>query len=230
MSSGIDTSFFDKRHEENPNFTKRKAAEYIIENMPEDNDELLIINLVQMSKRATYDRDLSENVLDELNPIMERTMNCRVDENGEILPIFPYMKEEPSLILKKLDEMSFMKAYKNYKEAYNVYKLSPKASLALLRSSLEGIVDDILLFLKIETPSTNMKEKLLKLKEPRILRKLQGSKHDHEFNFAYTLYGLLSHYGSHKELVTEELANFLFTSTSAFIWLLINRFEDIIKK
>ena len=43
---------------------------------------------------------LSENVLDELNPIMERTMGCRVGENGEILPIFPHMKEEPNLILK----------------------------------------------------------------------------------------------------------------------------------
>lgn len=238
MTTGVDTSFFDKKHKEDLNFTKRKAAEYIVRNMPEENDELLIKNLVQMSKRATYDKDLSKDVLNELNSIMKRTMSYRVDENGNILPIFPHMRKESDLILKKLDEMSFTKGYKNYREAYNFYKSSPKGSLALLRSSLEGIVDDMLIFLNIEASLLNMKEKLLKLKESHILRELQSPecpkchyrKLDHEFNFAYTLYGLLSYYGSHKELVTEELANFLFTSTSVFIWLLINRFENIIKK
>jgi hypothetical protein len=56
-------------------------------------------------------------------------------------------------------------------------------------------------------------------------QKCHHKKRDHELNYSYAIYGLLSHYGSHKELVTEELANFLFTSTSAFIWLLINRYE-----
>lgn len=52
-------------------------------------------------------------------------------------------------------------------------------------------------------------------------------KKDNEFDYSYDIYSLLSHYGSHAELITDEVANFLFTSTIAFIWFLINRYENM---
>lgn len=223
---GVDTIDFEKK------FSKRQACEYIIKNMPRDNGEIVIKSLIEMAKRGLWNKDYSEEILCEINPIMERTMNSRVNDAGQIIPIFPWLEEEPNIILERLKSFGFLQGLKNYKDALRTYKTSPKGSLSLLRSAFEGVVEDILR-LKNVIPTNNQRENLAKLEELGILKELSNiechqchyRKRDHEFNYSYIVYGLLSHYGSHKELVTEELANFLFTSTSAFIWFLINRLK-----
>lgn len=231
---GIDTSSIDKRHKEDYNFTKRKACSYIMEQISKNKGEIVVKTLIDMAKYGTWDQDYSGEVLTEINPILERTMNCRANKNGEILPIFPLLDEEPTLILIKLKSMGFTKGYSNYRDAFKTYRTSPKGSLGLLRASIEGVVEEILKS-RGKVSTSNMKENLSKLKDLGILKEILNGeclmchhkKKDHEFNYAYIVFGLLSHYGSHQELVTEELANFLFTSTSAFIWFLINRYEII---
>ena len=223
---GVDTTNLQEKFD-----NKRKACGYIIESLPSNNGETVLEVLFDMSKRGMGDGDYSNEILEEINPILERTMNCRMDENGNILPLFPWLQDEPNLILTELKKLGFSQAYQNYKEALDTYNDSPKGSLALLRASFEGILNEILTANGINITS-NVKDNLAKLIDIGLLEDLSNNnecskchykKLDHEFNHSYNLYGLLSYYGSHPKLVTEELANFLFTSTSAFIWLLINR-------
>jgi hypothetical protein len=84
---GVDTSFFDEKRKSDANFNKRMACEYIIDNIPEGRGELVIKTLIDMAKRGQWDRDYSKEILAEINPIMEATMNCRVDENGKIIDL-----------------------------------------------------------------------------------------------------------------------------------------------
>jgi hypothetical protein len=93
----------------------------------------------------------------------------------------------------------------------------------VLRSTFEALIDEILES-KRATLKTNQKDKLAQLKGIGILKEIEK---DNEFEYSYRIFGLLSHYGSHSDLITEEVANFLFTSTLAFIWFLINRSEKL---
>jgi hypothetical protein len=231
---GVDTKYIDEQHKSNPNFTKRKASSYIIEKLPEDTGEFVIQTIIEMAKSGTWDQDSSKKILSEINLILDRTMNCKVDEKGRTIPTFPFLLEESDLISVNLKTLGFEKGNSNYRDAFNTYKTSPKGSLGLLRTALEGVVEDVIKS-KAITPTNNMTENISKLKDLGILNetpngecsKCHYKKRDHELNYAYTLFGLLSHYGSHKELVSAETANFLFTSTSAFIWLLINRYKIV---
>jgi len=47
------------------------------------------------------------------------------------------------------------------------------------------------------------------------------------FNFSYDLFGMLSHYASHQEIITEEIASLLFPSVSSFLRFLLERYEKV---
>lgn len=225
---GVDTTNLQRRFR-----GKREACGYIIENLPPDSAENVLNVLLDMSKLGEWNADYSSEILTEINPILERTMDCNIDENGNILPLFPLLENEPNLILAKLRNLEFDQGYQNYKDAFDTYRNSPKGSLGLLRASFEGILNEILTAKGIEITS-NVKDNLAKLIDIGIIENLSAiecsnchyKKLDHEFNHSYNLYGLLSHYGSHPRLVTDELANFIFTTTSALIWYLINKIDE----
>jgi len=214
--------------------TKRTAVETILNKAPRDTAENIIFTLIDMAKKANWDTDKSEQILSEINPILERTMNCRVDEKGIVNLIFPLIKEEQSLIVSELNKIGFARTGSFYEQATITYKSSPKGSLSLLRSAVEALVEEILLSKSIRL-LTNFKDRLSQISDLNLLRILSTTectqchyrKFDHELNHAYNLFGLLSHYGSHMELVDDALANFLYTSTSAFLWFLTNRYKSL---
>jgi hypothetical protein len=222
---------YDSYSEMNPN---EKAAVYILENT--DNQELLIETVLDMAKSGGIGGKWFNRIYPELNSLMERTMQCRIGAEWNIIPILDenlQTSEKETFIEKKLEEFGFNKTLANYKEALKTYKTSYKGSIALLRSTFESLVDDIMES-KGEPLKSNQKDKLVQLEKLGILKEIDNrecpkchhKKRDNEFNYSYDgIWGLLSHYGSHKELLTEEVANFLFTSTIAFIWFLINRYE-----
>ena len=70
------------------------ACEHITKNMPKDRSEIIIRTLVDMSKKGLWNDDYSKDIIAEINPIMEKTMNCRVNENGGIVPVSLLMDEE----------------------------------------------------------------------------------------------------------------------------------------
>ncbi|MDI6810613.1 MAG: hypothetical protein QMD80_02895 [archaeon] len=211
-----------------------KAALHIVEYT--DNPNLLIETVFDVAKRGKIGGKWYSEIYDELNSIMERTMHSRMDERGNIIPILDenlQTSEKETYIERKLEELGFDKSFTNYKDAMNTYKTSYKGSIALLRATFESLVDEIIES-KGEPLKSNQKDKLAQLEKFGIIneidtqqcQKCQYKKKDSEFNYSYDIYSLLSHYGSHKELVTEDLANFLFTSTLGFVWFLINRYEN----
>ncbi|HUV80385.1 MAG TPA: hypothetical protein VMW40_06150 [Candidatus Bathyarchaeia archaeon] len=178
-----------------------------------------------IAKRTKLGGKNDTEIYTELNPIMERTMQCRINKRVDIIPIFdPVLgiTEKQTYIEKKLEEFGFVKTLANYKSAIKTYKIDYKGSVALLRSTFESLVDEILES-KSEPLKGSRKDRLIKLTNLDILKKIEK---DNEVEHAYKIFSLLSQYGPHTDLVTEEVANFLFTSTLAFIWFLINRYEN----
>ena len=215
----------------NPN---EKAALFIIENT--DNQDLLIETVLDMAKRGKIGRKRYTEIYCELNSLMERTMQCRMDEKWDIIPIFNpnlQISEKRTYIEKKLDNFGFNKTLTNYKSALKTYPIDYKGSISLLISTFESLVEEIIKS-KGETLKSNQKDNLTQLEKLGIIneidtqqcQKCQYKKKDSELNYSYDIYSLLSHYGSHTELITEEVANFLFTSTLGFVWFLINRYEN----
>lgn len=199
-----------------------KAALHIVEHT--DNPNLLIETVLDMAKREKIGGKWYNEIYDALNSIMERTMQCRMGEEWNIIPIFDenlQIIEKEAFIEKKLKELGFKKTLTNYKSALKTYPIDYKGSISLLRSTFESLVSEILES-KGEIVTHNQKDNLIQLKKFGILKKIEN---DNEVEYSYKIFGLLSHYGPHEELITEEVANFLFTSTLAFIWFLINRYE-----
>jgi len=209
------------------------SAIHIVENAQDE--DRLIETILDIAKRDGIGGKWYTKIFTELNSLMERTMQCRIDKKQNIIPIFDenlQIYEKETFIEKKLEEFGFNKTLTNYKSALKTYPINYKGSISLFRSTFECLVDDIITS-KGEPLKSNQKDKLAQLEELGIIKEIdtqyckqcQYKKRDSEFNYSYDIYSLLSHYGSHKELLTEELANFLFTSTLAFIWFLINRYE-----
>ena len=131
---------------------------------------------------------------------------------------------------KLLKKGNYDLSYQHYKDAYETYSTSPKGAMSLLRSAYEELVKHLLNDNGI-IPIANMKNNLDKIQQLNLLLTLPSTscstcgykKKDHEFNFSYTIYGLLSYYGSHTATVDEKLGNFLFSSTSALILLILLR-------
>jgi len=195
------------------------SAMYIVENA--EDSGLLIKAVFDAVGRLHFDK-----IYTELNSIVERTMHARMDGELNVIPILePNLKilEKETYIERKLKDFGFDKTLANYKSAIKTYKTDYKGSISLLRSTFESLVDEIIES-KGEPLKGNRKDKIVQLTNWEILKKIER---DNEVEHSYRIFGLLSHYGSHTEPITEEEANFLFISTLAFIWFLINRYENM---
>ena len=86
-SIGVETKAIREKGESGPNFdpywTKKTAAAYIMDNANDD-VEIILRTLILMSKKGTWNNDYSERVVEELNPILEKTMKMKIDAKGQI--------------------------------------------------------------------------------------------------------------------------------------------------
>lgn len=222
----------DVDRETSPN---EMTALYIIENA--DNQDILIETVLDIAKREKIGGKGYTKIFAELNSLMERTMQCRMDEKWDIIPIFDpilQISEKRVYTERKLEEFGFNKTLTNYKSALKTYQIDYKGSISLFRSTFESLVDEIIIS-KGETLKSNVfRDKLIQLEKLGIIKEIDNQdclkclyrKKDSEFNYSYAIYSLLSHYGPHPTLITKEVANFLFTSTLVFVWFLINRYEN----
>jgi hypothetical protein len=80
----------------NTRYTKRSASEYIMANAVKDDAESIVLAFIQMSKLANENRDLSAQMVAELNPVLEKTMKCKVDISGKLTRIFPLLNQDPT--------------------------------------------------------------------------------------------------------------------------------------
>lgn len=219
------------------NFGKRDAALYIISNLPEDREEQLIKVVLEMSQRGTFDSNYQEETFNELNPIVQNTMGYRLEIDGNLIPIFDKsfkLEEQQNFIITKLTDFGFNDTKQHYQDSLRSFSASPKGSMGVLRSCYETLVNNILISKGI-TPTGNMKDNLQSLETLNILEQIDPTscqkcgykKRDNEFNFSYDLFGMLSHYASHQEIITEEIASLLFPSVSSFLRFLLERYEKV---
>jgi hypothetical protein len=238
-SIGVDTSFFqEKRQNDNPkydpNFRKRTAANYIMRSTTEDG-EIILITLMRKAENATFDNDQREELMNEINPLLERTIQGDIDIDGNINYIFNDLHGLETQLPLKLKELGFDTEAENYKNAYITYTGNRKGAIATVRTVFQGVVETIL-EKHNANQTTNMKDHLSRLKNLGILKETGIPDRcpdcgidngDLELNGAYNLYQQLSYYGSHPAELTDETADYLFSSTTSLINLLITR-NDIL--
>lgn len=234
-SIGVDTKIIRKKREEgsdfDPNWSKKKAAAYIMDNSGEDEGEIILKTLILMSKKANWDKDMSDEVINDLNPILKKTMKLNINSEGDIEPIFDELKDIPSRIPNKLKKFGFENEAIDYIKAYKGYQENDKGSIATIRAVLESISEEMLKSEGINV--TNQMDRFIHLEKLGILKEIDKTqckscgirRNDLELNNAYNIYSLLSHFGSHPGELTSERAEYLFTSSSIFIWFLIKRYE-----
>lgn len=164
-------------------------------------------------------------------------MKCKTNENGELIPIFDStlgIENKQTYIEKRLAELRFTNSLIPYQDALKIYRVSSKGSISQLRVTIDDLTNEIIKN-KGLSPHKNFKNRLEQLKNLGLLKEIDNvicatcnhRKQDSEFNNAYDFYALLSHYGSHPCEVTEPVADWLYTSTSAFIWFILKRYETL---
>ncbi len=207
-SIGVETKIIrEKRKNGGPNFdpycTKKRAAAYIMDNTSDDEVEIVLETLVAMSKKAKWDKDYSDKVIEEMNEILKRTMSIQINDKGKIVPLFDELKDIPSRIPQKLRDIGFENEADDYEKAYRSYEQNDKGSIATIRTVLEGVSESILSSKGINV--TNQMDRFIKLQSIGVLRDIDTKqckicgfrKKDLELIDAYNIYSLLSHYGNH---------------------------------
>jgi len=219
--------------EKDASYTKRDRAIYIVNALSSDRLDIAVKAILN-GRKGYLDYD---DMFNEINLIFERTMSQKIDEEGNAIPIFdPILKieEKQSYIEKKLVELGFTNSLDPYQDALKIYRTSAKGSIGLLRVAIDDLTKEILNKKHI-TPYQNFKDRLKQLEGIKLLVEISKiectqchhKKQNSEANFAYDFYSLLSHYGNHPSSVTDEMASWLYTSTSAFIWFILKRYENL---
>ena len=109
----------------------------------------LIENVVyDAMKRSEWNRDLPR-LLREFARVLESTMFYGIDENGNVVPIVepsikPDIVKERGYIEQQMRKLSFKLSLSHFREALDVYKSSYPGSIALLRNSLQALIEEII--------------------------------------------------------------------------------------
>lgn len=197
---------------------KKDRIQNLFKNLPENKEKDLI--------KQVYQKILNEDEKKRLKRLVEGLMFYTIDDEGNLVPIGEPKEEfveKLTYIERKLDELGFNYTLQRFKKAIEIYRSDPKSSLGVMRDCLESLIKEILKS-KGEKDGS-VKENIEKLVVLGVLKECRYRSHNWEVDHLYSLYGLLSHYGSHpKEDITEETPRFLLTSTISAMWLLLSRF------
>ena len=198
--------------------SKRIRIQNLFTNIPENKEKDLI--------KHVYLKISDEEEKEELKRLVEGLMFYTIDDEGNLIPIGEPKEEfaeKLTFIEQKLSELGFNYTLQRFKKAIEIYRSDSKSSLGAMRDCLESLIKEILKS-KGEKEGS-VKENIEKLVVLGILKECRYRNHNWEVDYLYSLYGLLSHYGSHpKEDITEETPRFLLTSTISSTWLLLSRF------
>ena len=153
------------------------------------------------------------------------------DEEGKVMPLVeesikPDVEKEKSYLVQEMKEISFELSLKNFKDALNSYATTYKGSIALLRCTLESLVREIINKRGIE-PFDNFTDTIGMLPKVGLLK---ATEKNEETGTVTALWRMLSHYGSHPELVDPDTANFLYVWSVCSISFLLKRFKSLVQK
>lgn len=204
---------------------KRHLAEDLLSKVPNDKENELIQRVICDARKLRANEEINE-ALAELEPILETMLHIKVDKNGRIVPtVEPSIKldfeKEKGFLEEQMKKHGFKLAHSHLRGALDTYKTSYSGSIALFRNSLQALVEEIIK-LKKEIPFSGFADNLRKLIKLGILKKFEK---DEEYDSIYSLFKMLSHYGSHPEYATAETAQFLYIWTISTLSFLMKRFE-----
>jgi len=132
-------------------------------------------------------------------------------------------------IKKKLDDYSFNTVLLDFEETLEIFKQGgTRSPVNQLRVVYEGVVEELVKILG--GTKSNMKDNLKFLETKKILKETTGNRGDQnlEATYSYTLYGLLSFYGSHPNPLSPEFLTSLFFQVISWMFLILKRYESII--
>ena len=173
-------------------------------------------------RRGGYESEYVWKKLSESERVLEVSMLMYVDSQGNISPIVetsirPDIEEQKGYLQQEMTELGFTLACSHLTQALETYRVSYPGSIALFRNSLQALVKDIVQKRGM-TPYRVFTDTIRLLVDVGVLKRLER---DEELKTVESLFRMLSHYGSHPEYVTEEIANFLYLWTiSAFSFIL----------
>lgn len=188
--------------------------------------------------------DVSENVIDIINKILKDIIlleDIIVKDLIELpdsikkfieLKDFKFINKMEYYILEKLQELALLGIRKNFKDAliqHYTNKIAQKSTLALVRAVYEELIENLVINLGGST--SNMKANLKFLETQKVLietPKNKGLDKNLEYTSSYTLFGLLSNYGSHSGTPSPEIINTFTIQTISLIYLILRRYEQII--
>jgi len=198
--------------------SKSARVRMLLQTLPPEKDHLLISMIFPQ---------LSETQKIELRRLLEGYTGYTIDSDGNIIPIAEPLHEvavKKLYLETKLEEIGFTYTLGRLKIAISLYGSNYKTSISVLRESMESLTNDII-DAKGDTRDSNIAENRKKLLTHDILYPCIYRHHDREIDFLDSLYGLLSHYGSHPNEIDPEVASFLFISSINTMAFLVKRFE-----
>jgi hypothetical protein len=169
---------------------------------------------------------VSEIVLEKLVDLeraLGTSMLIAIDEKGIVSPVVPEsikpnLFENEYFLYTEMQKREFTLTNQQFDKALDIYRKNPAGSYPLIKLSLESLTQEILKS-KGKTPPDSFDASIKQMGEFGIL------KNDEEIKSIEALYGMLRHYGSHPEVVTEEISSFLYLWTINSFTFILKRYE-----
>jgi len=210
---------------------KLKVAMDFLSKIPPERELELVQKVVRDARetvaRGGYGSDLVHEKLGELERVLEVSMLMYADSHGNISPIVetsirPDVEEQKGYLQREMTELGFTLARSHLTQALETYRVSYPGSIALFRNSLQALVEDIVQK-RGRTPLRVFTDTIRLLTDVGVLKR---SERDEELKAIESLFRMLSHYGSHPEYVTEEVANFLYLWTISVFSFILKRYRQ----
>lgn len=202
--------------------SKFEIAKNFLSKLPEGRESELIEKVISKVGRRGEFREL----IRDFERALSSELLWEIDARGKVSPLVeplikPDVDKEKGSIERKMEEFNFQLAKKEFKDALNIYKISYQGSFALFRNSLQELVEEIIRRGRMEPPK-KFEDATAMLTEIGVLKKLEKKE---ESNAVYALFKMLSHYGSHPQEVTDEVAIFMYLWIISLLSFLLKRYE-----
>jgi hypothetical protein len=206
---------------------KLLLAKDILSKISEEKEKELIQKVILDARKLDAMKEIEES-LNEFERILESALFLRIDESGNIVPIVepsikPDFEKEKGYLEQMMKKYGFQLANSHFRQALETYKTSYPGFVALFRNSLQALIGEMI-EQKGEQSSPVFTDNITKLVKVGILKRTEKGE---EVKAVQSLFGMLSHYGSHPEYVTDEIAQLLYVWTISTLSFLIKRFEKV---
>lgn len=204
------------------------ASDIILFFKNNDIDGLDLLNSIYKYKDyGSYESDYALNA-DQIEynlKLIITPLNLKI-ENDKIMPFFEDSDELISEAEDKLKNKGFPDIAKKYVNAYNIYHQNDSGTIGELRNIIEDLINHILINKGIQ-PLGNHKDNLIKFRTQfNVFKKNPINSNDYDVEDAYSIYSILSEYGSHPNQVRDITLKYLFLKSTIYIIYITELYEN----